>query len=63
MHFLLQMFWQGEDEANMCLWDGPMAVLGSSFWAKGEILRGARGNPLFFHVRKAHTPFWKEDIP
>ena len=28
------MFWQREDVANMCLWDDPVAILGSSFWTK-----------------------------
>lgn len=60
MHFSLQMFWQCGDVAKMCSWDGPMAVLGSSFWTKREILGGARGSPLLFHVRNTHIPFCKE---
>lgn len=57
MHFSLQMFWQCEDVANMCSWDGPMGVLESSFWTKGEILGGARGSSLLFRARGAHVPF------
>lgn len=34
MHFSVQMFWQCEDVANMCLWGDPVAILGSSFWTK-----------------------------
>ena len=60
MNFSFQMFWQCEDVANMCLWDDPVAILGSSFWTKGEILGGARGSFLLFRIREAHVCFWKE---
>lgn len=59
MHFSLQMFWQCEYVANMCVWDGPFAVLGSSFWTKGEILGGVRGSFLLFPAKEAHVLFWK----
>lgn len=57
MHFSLQMFWQCEDVANMCLWDGPTAVLGNGFWTKGGILGGAKGSSLPFHARETHVLF------
>ena len=63
MHFSVQMFWQCEDVANMCLWDDPVAILGVASGQSEEILGRTKGSSLLFCAKDAHVHFWEEGLP
>lgn len=52
------MFWQCGDVASMCLWDDPVAILGSSFWTKrGNSGRDQGSQGCMFIFGKEGTPY------